>query len=566
MDHPTDHPASDAFATGARARLGAVLAAIPDGLAAVVLTGAGQDAEVTDVAVIGPGEELGPAPGALVLAAGARGATAVAAVEDAGRAGATAVVLKAGPAGLPEGLADAARAAGVSVLATDERARWDRLAEEARAVLAAPSARRGVPAGTPGDLFSLAQTLATVTHGAAIIEDTAGHVLAYSRSGDEADELRRLTILGRSCPEPYLRLLRERGTFTRLRAGEDVVEIEEQPEHGYRRRLAVGVIAGPRPLGTIWLQEGRRPLDARSDEALRGAARLAAPQLIDHHYQGDASARVASRAELAHGLLTGRFDAVALAGHLGLDPGQGATVVAVDLREPEHPGTSAAVDLRRGEAAGIVSVHAAAFRRDALVAQACGQIYVMLPAKETGGDPAAADAELHRWAAALVTSLRRHTGTPVQAALAGTAPRLDAVPAAKKRGHRTLRLMARTPDRPVATHAELHASLVLDEVLRLLDAHPDTRHAGLAILVDHDTEHRSELARSLLAYLDGFGDVTRTAEALNVHPNTLRYRVRKAVALSGIGLDDPDQRLVAMLQLRLAVHGDPSGNTPFPTP
>ncbi|MFG2587966.1 helix-turn-helix domain-containing protein [Streptomyces sp. NPDC048438] len=51
---------------------------------------------------------------------------------------------------------------------------------------------------------------------------------------------------------------------------------------------------------------------------------------------------------------------------------------------------------------------------------------------------------------------------------------------------------------------------------------------------------------------------------LNVHPNTLRYRVRKAVALSGISVDDPDQRLVAMLRLRLAVNGGPVAEAPFP--
>ncbi|MEV5013978.1 hypothetical protein ACIGW1_16390 [Streptomyces sp. NPDC053780] len=28
-------------------------------------------------------------------------------------------------------------------------------------------------------------------------------VVAYAGPGDEADELRRLSVLGRSCPEPY---------------------------------------------------------------------------------------------------------------------------------------------------------------------------------------------------------------------------------------------------------------------------------------------------------------------------------------------------------------------------
>ncbi|WP_408058373.1 helix-turn-helix domain-containing protein [Streptomyces tauricus] len=58
---------------------------------------------------------------------------------------------------------------------------------------------------------------------------------------------------------------------------------------------------------------------------------------------------------------------------------------------------------------------------------------------------------------------------------------------------------------------------------------------------------------------------TRTVEALNVHPDTLRYRVRKSIVLSGISTDDRDQRLVAMLQLRLALNGKALTKAPFPT-
>jgi DNA-binding PucR family transcriptional regulator len=40
------------------------------------------------------------------------------------------------------------------------------------------------------------------------------------------------------------------------------------------------------------------------------------------------------------------------------------------------------------------------------------------------------------------------------------------------------------------------------------------------------------------------------AERLHVHRNTFRYRLRRIEELAGIDLDDPDERLVAELQLR----------------
>jgi DNA-binding PucR family transcriptional regulator len=56
---------------------------------------------------------------------------------------------------------------------------------------------------------------------------------------------------------------------------------------------------------------------------------------------------------------------------------------------------------------------------------------------------------------------------------------------------------------------------------------------------------------TLRAYLEAFGDVRRAAEVVAVHPNTFRYRIRRVGELSGIRLDDPTDRFIAELQLRL---------------
>lgn len=524
-----------------------------------------REAEVRGAIIAEPGDTLADARGALVLAIGARGADAVTVVAAAGKAGAAAVAVKCADNedGLPELLHGAAEKAGVAVCVVPVDTRWHEVEAAVREVSEGEAPERGAAGSdTRGDLFSLAQTVATLTQGVVSIEDSAHRVMAYSESGDEADELRRRSILGRNCPEPYLALLRQWGVYRRVRTDE-LVEVEERPDMGIRRRLVIGINAGPRPLGTVWVQEGHRPLAARSAEAMRGAARLAASQLVDHYYQGDSTARLPSRADLAHGLLTGRFNSEAVAVHLGIPPSAAARVVAVDLREPRDDGAdSSGADVRRAEAAEIVSVHAAAYRRNALVAQACGQIYAMLPesARPEGGE--ADEESVVRWATDLVAALRRHTRTPVQAVLAGTAARLDDIPAVKLRGHHALRLLARTPDRAVDTHSRLTASLMVRDLLELLDQHPEIRHPAVEALVARDAEHGTELARSLLLYLDAFGDVAQVAKGLNVHPNTLRYRVRRAAALTGLDLDDPEHRLAAMLQLRLTCGA--RGGRPFP--
>jgi DNA-binding PucR family transcriptional regulator len=50
----------------------------------------------------------------------------------------------------------------------------------------------------------------------------------------------------------------------------------------------------------------------------------------------------------------------------------------------------------------------------------------------------------------------------------------------------------------------------------------------------------------------------RAARTLTVHPNTLRYRVRRAVAVAGLRLGDPRARLVHHLALHAARAPDPT--------
>ncbi|MGW0928026.1 helix-turn-helix domain-containing protein [Streptomyces sp. NPDC002644] len=534
-----------------------------------------RDDGISDVVIAEPGDALVGMPGVLVLAVGVREDEAPALIAAAGTAGASCVAVRAGAdGGLSPAVRDAAEAAGTPVLGVPVGVRWDTVEAEARRELI----RGG--GGQQGDLYALAQTVATLTHGLVSIEDTAHRVIAYAGPGEEADELRRRSVLGRTCPEPYLAMLRDWGVYQRVRKGEEVVEVAAVPEKDIRRRMVAGINAGARPLGTIWVQEGGRPLAPDAEGALRGAARIAGAQLIDHYYRGDPAARLRSREELAHGLLTGRFNAAALAEHLGIPADSGASVVAFDLRDTAARADGTWRDARLAEAAVLVSVHAAAHRRNALVAQACGQIYAMLPeptgpaatatassaaAAVPAADTAATAAEpaLVRWAEHLVAALRQHTRSPVQACVAGTAARLEEIPEVKLRGHRGLSILAGHPERTVGAYSGLVSSMLVRETVELMAARGSVRHPGLTALVSHDAEHGTELARSLRLYLDAFGDVGPVAEVLNVHPNTLRYRVRKATTVAGLDLGDPEHRLAAMLQLRLPARAEEAPGPAF---
>lgn len=382
----------------------------------------------------------------------------------------------------------------------------------------------------PQDLDSLSRTVATLTNGVVSIEDEHHRVLAYSSSPEGADELRRKSILSHKCPEPYLSHLRQQGVYEQLNAG-SVVDVASCSELGMRRRLAVAAIVDGRVLGSIWVQEAHEPLATTSTDVLTGAARLAAMGIVRVTHSGPWGGE--SVTDLTAALLGGDLEPQTLARQLGINPDTPTAVVAFDLRDT---GDRVEHELRRGRAASIVNVYASGYRRDALVAVACGHIYALMPAPT--------ETRLTQWATKVVWELRGTLGVSAQAAIAGIAPRLVDVSLVKKDAQRVLKVLAATPDRAAASLHEVRSTVLLHQITGMLASHRELRHPVLDQL---DAEQR----RSLGAFLDAFGDTPRAAAELHVHPNTLRHRIRRISERTGIDLDDPDQRLIVALQLRI---------------
>ena len=63
---------------------------------------------------------------------------------------------------------------------------------------------------------------------------------------------------------------------------------------------------------------------------------------------------------------------------------------------------------------------------------------------------------------------------------------------------------------------------------------------------------RDKLVETLRAWLDEPGQVSRVAERLHVHPQTVRYRMAQLRELFGERLDDPDARFELALALRVS--------------
>ena len=73
----------------------------------------------------------------------------------------------------------------------------------------------------------------------------------------------------------------------------------------------------------------------------------------------------------------------------------------------------------------------------------------------------------------------------------------------------------------------------------------------LGQLLDYDERQNADLIHTLEAYFSAHGNLATTAAELNVHRNTLLYRLRRVAEIGAVDLKQPETRLA--LQLALAI-------------
>src|SRR5207302_11338858 len=99
--------------------------------------------------------------------------------------------------------------------------------------------------------------------------------------------------------------------------------------------------------------------------------------------------------------------------------------------------------------------------------------------------------------------------------------------------------------------AGVRMSALLLHLADLARERPFPLSQRLLALVEEDRRLGTQLVATLHAYLEEFGDVGRTAARLGVHTKTVRNRMRKLTEVWAVDLDDAEERLGLLLELKL---------------
>lgn len=488
---------------------------------------------VGDVVIAEPGSPATLAAGDLVLGvAVTETANATELVRLSATKGAAAVLLKPPLAAKPS-VKRAAKTAGVALIEVRSATSWAQLVWLLRTVLdaLADESEALEDGGGPGsgDLFRLADAVASVVDAPVTIEDTNSRVLAYSARQDLTDSARVSTIMGRRIPDDVLARFRSRGVFRELSRGRQTIFVPAQRD-GTLPRLIVPIRMGGELLGSMWAVVSGPVSDERA-AAFADAAPVVALHLLRRRAHTDSQRRVS--AELLRAVLEGKAS-------------PRKAIAELDLSEEPH--RVVVIEVSGGDGRDNEGLRLALLERISrgvgrrpAATELGGVLYAVVP----DGD---GWAELRAALEALPTSTSRRGGA--LRAAAGTANEIGDLASSRAQADEALSLLRAglVPGRVVAfdevwTALSLHRGATAASSAKVAELGP------LGRLRSHDEAHESGYVDTLYQWLRYPGDPRAAAKELRIHPNTLRYRMRRLLDLVPLDLDDPDVRLALITQL-----------------
>ncbi len=342
------------------------------------------------------------------------------------------------------------------------------------------------------------------------VEDRRWRLLAHSAQPDEADPVRRSSILTRETSPDVVAWLDGLG----LQRARDLVDVPRNDELGMTRRGCLPIRHGDVLLGFLWVIVGDDPLTAAERAGLARGGEEVAANLWARHRAAD------ERGRRTRSLL----DALLVSG----DPEPAARDLAATLRWPEAGSYAVAIcdgdesvaeRLRRRRIAGDLAYTA----EDA---------HILLLARDPapGLNAALADA-----------------GAPGGGVSAHFSRLVGAREALQQAQLAALCARAHPAFGPVGAWDDLGSWAL---VASLWDA------AGQpfppAPIVELATHRRgAQLVEALEGLLDAGGDVAAAARSLHLHRATLYRRLARIEEVTGFDLEHGDDRLLAHLGLRV---------------
>jgi purine catabolism regulator len=396
---------------------------------------------------------------------------------------------------------------------------------------------------------AIVETLAEITAKPVVVQDVAGNVDFYH--GPPRWSMSRAEVVA---------ALGEAGPTREWFAGQSLLSTSPPvvrrplPLAGWARIVAP-IVAGSAPVGFLSIVGRDDELDEIDRVAAGRAAAVCALEIAKRRAISEAEKRI--RSDFLDDLFAGRFTSeaamISRGQLLGFDPFRQYAVVIFDLdtsaaylewmsSHDERQSAHLRQAFSRGIAEELAHANPGALVR--INSESAAALYPVDPRQDHAGLLAEIEDVRQRVA-------RRVEGMTISAALGHRYPRVLEAPRAYREAEQTLTIAMRLfgPNRTTAFD-----DLGIYRLLFHLHGTPELKglyEETLGKVVDHDERHDSDLVPTLKAYFATHGNLSKTAEVLFLHRNTVSYRLQRVEEITGLRLDDEEDRFRLQLALKL---------------
>jgi len=386
------------------------------------------------------------------------------------------------------------------------------------------------------------------------LEDAAGRLLAYSVHEQPVDVVRVETLLRRGASSGTLDALRNRGVYRSIDSNEGIARVPPIPELGFTSRACTAIRGRSRVLGYLWIVDTESSLSKSAEETVLRAGRRLSLEL--ERRDSSLRAKDTQRSQLI-AELCGREhpsdDALLRRSRaIGWYPAPPLLVIVIKGgfacdRQASGPGVGARSSPSTAAATAQSSIPAAIEEAFSQFSPLCfrglynDQIIAVLSGLECGAANDLALA-LAKQTADGGRSLLVGVGGQCESLLQVRRSYIEAVSAISL-GSRIMK------DRRHFDYGTLAPYELLSCMANCKEAGSYGRKAVEKVIA-YDRLHNGSLFPTLEAYLDFYGKRKYAAQRLSIHPNTLDYRIQKALEVTGLDLDDPNTRLVTHIWVK----------------
>lgn len=370
------------------------------------------------------------------------------------------------------------------------------------------------------------------------IEDVNHRIISYSSHETNVDDARSATIMQRKVPEHVVNGLWQAGVMGNLFESGSPVFVSPLPAIGLGDRIAISVWKNKEVLGFIWAQTKQVKMGDDEIRQLKEAATLASRHLQkqrDRKREKEENIRNFMH-QLFHGTAGSRAEIEKQARKLHLSLEGSLSVAVLEFAESITPS---------------IERHASylteTFRRKNIISHMFENDLLLLLIHTHEDEAENVTQELLR---GFRCKLEERTGVPgIDSTYGKVCTRPEDIHISYRQAQKTLELKNRYPEAlaGVTTFRELGVYQFIQEISALYEQE-NYKNSVIEAIKAYDRSHNTSLLETLRSFLHHHS-THQAARQLHIHTNTLLYRLKRIREITGVDLEDTNQKTKLFIDL-----------------